>query len=497
MNDWKSLHQQAERQIRSGQIKSAAALLKTVVPNQVPREWRMPLANLARRTRLINLGLRLLNPIVRPVIELTVRPAHADELIEYAILLERSGATSEAMDLLSTIDSDAHPESLFGKFSCHFSRWEYSTAVPFLKRYLKLAPNEYTRLIARVNLSAALIATGEYAEALEQLAMATERAAAAGALRLRANCLELRAQCCIAQGDYSAARFNLNESELILSAGPTRDSLHVSKWQAFLSALESRSLSPIEAFRVEALRRKDWESVRECDLYALKITYDEKIFDRLYFGTPYESYRRRIEQETGHAPRTRLSTIGEAGPAAPIFDLASGMIDRSMRTNDATVLPGRGQKTHQLLEFLLRDLYSPVRTGSIFGEMFPDEYFDVFSSPQRVRQLVYRARRILNAAGLPLTIAEEDGRYSAKLGELFVRVSLDRRKPSNEEFFISRIQSQFGTRPFTNTEVRALLGLSAGSSQRFLAWAIGAGQANKLGKGPATVYVLTAAATAA
>src|SRR4051812_45789308 len=112
MNDFRVLIQSCEEAIRSGKLSQAIAYLTAINTAAVPREFRLPIARLCRRTLLVALGLRLLTPIIYPTQKkFNVIPT-PEELAEYAVLLQRQGSNREALAILSQISFRQVPDVL-------------------------------------------------------------------------------------------------------------------------------------------------------------------------------------------------------------------------------------------------------------------------------------------------------------------------------------------------------------------------------------------------
>src|SRR5204863_379881 len=82
----------------------------------------------------------------------------------------------------------------------------------------------------------------------------------------------------------STAESYLNQATAILDEDEGVDRLFVHKWRSILLAFKSGDPSPIEEFRVQAQKVGHWESVRDADFHLLKMTKDERLFKKLYFG---------------------------------------------------------------------------------------------------------------------------------------------------------------------------------------------------------------------
>lgn len=473
---------QCDADIRGGQAHAAAKRLQQLNSNKVPREWRLPLANLCRRAGLLNLGMRLLTPIVHPERASHGVQATSAEIAEYGVLLHRIGATREALLTLEKVDTSLVPDALLYRSFCHFSEWEFAGATKALEAFLQQgAATEYMQLVARVNLASAYIGESKFFAALELLKQNIEEARANKYSRLQGNCHELLAQIHLHQSDFTKARAELTTAEELLGGNQTFDQLFVKKWTAIAHGLENREVQPILQFRREALERGDWESVREADRFALKVDFDEARFMHLMFGTPFEGYRDLICKELGRSIESQAYLYGDQ--SAQQMNVSTGEV------SDGSQI-AVGTKCHQLIEVLLRDLYRPQRLGAIFAELCPSEHFDLFSSPDRVHQLLRRTRRWIEAETLPIEISEEKGFYSLKMTGPFAFLVPLRRQPvdtMNRHF--QKLYSSFKTSPaFTARQARVAVSLPRTSFQNFINWAIENGHVEKLGSNRDTCY---------
>ena len=302
------------------------------------------------------------------------------EMAEYGALLWRVGAVSEALSVLENVDSKEAPDALLYQAFCYFSQWEYAEALPILEMYLRAPISRYSAMVGCVNICAGLVGTRRYAAARDLLNSNLELTKHGEYWRLHSNCLELSAQVHIHQGEFAKARLDLERASQLLNDQRMTDQLYIKKWQAILTAYESKDVNDLISFSEEAKRREDWESVREADLFLLKFRFDEEIFDRLIFGTPFVPYRERAMLELSKKPARASYILGEAN--APTLDIATGEIQGcSVELKPGTIV-------HRVLEALLRDLYRPVSMGGFFSSLFPGEHFDPYSSPNRLHQQV-------------------------------------------------------------------------------------------------------------
>jgi tetratricopeptide (TPR) repeat protein len=483
MDNLKSLLDECERLIRSGQIEQVHKNLSGVQPAKIPRELRLPAANICRRTGLITLGLKLLGPLIQTDKQGWRSEASSPELAEYAVLLHRSGAIQEALWVLGKVDPAQCPEVFLYQAFCLFGIWEYERAVISLEKFLRSPINAYQTLVGKVNLSAAMVALERRDEADEIIASILPNAKSGGFGRLHGNCLELRAQIHFQRGHFDQALGDLREASGAISAGRSIDHFLVRKWATIIDAMKSRNASPLITFRSEAISRGDWECVREMDRFALKIQFEQNRFDHLIFGTPFTPYREMIEYEN---PDYRASSeaflIGDSSQT--VLDLYKGKLKSSRRKGiEAT------QSVHRVIDALTRDFYRPLAIGGMFAELFEGEHFNVDSSIHRVHQSVYRTRQWIEENELPLVLLEQNGEYSLEVKRGFgILVPLERRRFQAETLRLEILRENYSTRDFVPREARMLLGISSTSLKALITSGLEAGTLLRSGAGRSTRY---------
>lgn len=466
-----------ERRVRDGQMVAAQHLLTTINTAQVPRAYRRPLAQLSRRAGVIAIGLKLLTPLVLAEKHGLNEEPTPEELAEYAILLQRNGSIKEAVGHLARIDAGSVPDAHLYRSFCHFSRWEYELAIPVLRLYIDAKHDEYARLVGRVNLAAALAMTRHHDEALLEIAAALPHAPG----RIRANLLELRAQVAIQSDRPADAERDLEDAARLLADAPTHDGLFILKWRAVLAATRTRSPLALHEFRDQAMKRGRWESAREADLQALRVHFDHPRFEHLLFGSPYPAFRSRVQRELGVTSLLRETIHGDREGAC--FDVATGRLAGRELTKP-------GSKAHQLVEILLRDFYRPANMGGLFAELFPGEYFDIFSSPDRVHQILRRTRRWLREASLPARILENGGNYRLEtMPGLGFRVPLRRQSADWYAIHLASLQERFSAgAKISAARLREVLGFTEAEYKRFVKWALEEKRLARVGGGRSTGY---------
>lgn len=468
--------------IKAGKISHVANLISELTISQIPRRARPGLAKCCRRIGMIGSGLRILHPAIRGTKILT-EPASATEICEYAALLSRNGSVHEALELLKNVDSTLAPEAFLYQGQCHILTWEYAEAIDCFKSFLHSTSDDYSKLIARVNLISGYIVLSKLNEAVAILVETIELAKQSKATRLLANCYELWGQVYFWQNDFSSARGMLNLASEIFSSAQSFDQLLILKTQSIMQSIEENSVKPLTDFRSLAVERKNWESVREADLFILKISADQRNLDHLIFGTPKMAYRRRIEMLVGVLPNQSYVLGSEQGPQ---LDIQTGIVV------DANSLPV-GKKVHQVLSTLIKDFYAPINIGTLFYELYPDEYFDIDSSPFRVRQAILRTRQWLDKNKIPASIQQSEGAYKFLItGEFGIKIQLN--PPTVNPTMVRWLQLKEKLSPgisVTSEQICEHMGWSRTTFRRLADWACENNELKRFGIGKATTYQMT------
>lgn len=486
MRNYARLAQDCDSLVKAGRVAEAAKRLTGLNTAPVPREWRLPLANVCRRTGLITLGMKLLYRVIYPA-KTGSQPATSAELAEYGVLLHRFGSLAESVDILKKADPGQAPEALLFQAFCHFNRWEYAQSVPMLERYIEVQPAAYQKFLGEVNLSAALVWSEQWARGMETVTGNIETAGANNYGRLQGNCYELRAQIHIYKRDFAKARADLEASSQLLGTTGVVDSLFVHKWKAILESFESKSVEKLIGLKKESLVRRDGETAREADRFRLLIQFDQATFDHLLFGTPYPEFRKMLCRQMRRQPNGSEYSLGSG---SRFIDVENGEIDNLPVVEELRA----GGKCHKVLAVLLRDFYRPLRLGGLHAELFPGDHFDVFSSPGRVHQILFRTREWIERNRLPIEIKEAEGFYALDLGsDLVVRVPYEHGEVSLHDVQWRKLKSCFAhTTEFTAKEAREKLGLPRTSFQRLITWAEEEKKIERVGEYNTTAYRIAA-----
>ncbi|MCB0386040.1 MAG: hypothetical protein KDD43_11660 [Bdellovibrionales bacterium] len=466
--------------------------MQNLVVVKVPRQYRLPLANLARRNNLPLMSIRLLNPIVRSERELDL-PASNQELAEYASSLLYIGAGKEAEELLSSLDPSHIPRVLlYRSFSC-FGRWEYDRAIPLLTEYIQREPDPYLNTVGEINLAAAKVFLGhdDVEILLKDLRRKTQDREY---WLLHGNSLELSALMTLSNRQYRDTKKFLNQAAVVLEKSQSLNDLFVRKWRAILGlhqAPDSKDAAKqVQKIKAEGAKYQNWETVRDCEFHLAVETRNQGLFGRVYFGTPYPAYRQtmkdKIPKQWKISDEYLLSSTTEAAPHL-VLDLKLG----TEKSGRFELKPG--QLLHRALVLLIEDFYHPKRVGTLHSELFPDSYFNPVSSPNRIYQVVSRLRQWADESKVPLSIKEDNGYYwamvRAGLGVLIREEKTLASEVSPNQTLVDRLYAE-GAEDFSARQACECLGLSRSSFNRFAKWAIDEGILEKRGQSSSTHYRL-------
>lgn len=486
MDSYQKLIEECESSLRAGRVNVVISLLKSLIPSKVPRNYRLPISRICRRCDQTTLGLKLLTSVIHPRKKGVSDPATDSEKSEYAALRLKIGSVDEALIILSRVDETKAPEAFMIRAYCHMAQWNYKLASQELKKYLALSPEPYPALIGRVNLAASLIPIGEFEEAFELLGSLIDETNKSGYHRLRANCYELRSQIYLDRQDFEKCESDLLSASEILDSQLTTDQLYIQKWLAVLEARKNFSQEPLLKIKKQAYERNNWETVRDMDFQLLKLKFDPVLFEYLLRGTPWEAYRERVCQSLGKDLSKHLSSEYRLGDQrGPVVDL------RQTQLSKGHLIPGK--QVHRLFVALLHDFYKPISVGALYANVFPGEYYNVFSSAGRVHQCLYRGRMWLKDHQLPAEIEEIDGRFHFRIiGPMSFLLGSSAQVLDQNSVLMERLRNSLASvEVFSSSEVAKAVELSQASAVRFLSWAIENGHIEKVGSGRASRYLFT------
>jgi len=482
-HDLKLLLEQAEERIISGQIPEAATLLSKISLNKIPRAEHVRASRLFRRTGAFDLSLRLLLPVVRPKAAI-LQPATPEEIAECAIALQRSGSLEEACELLEKVSPADVPEALLYKSIFRFSEWDYRGGVKHLLQLLNVCERgSYLQRLAQLNLASAFVVEESFQEAEALLSDLRASTSERGEYLMFCNSLEVSAQVAIFTGDYAKAEEFLTQAEAVVKGAKTLDALWVMKWRAIAQAFRQKSTAPLVKARAQAVEARHWETVRELDFASCKVKFDAEVYRRLYFGTQFPAYRRRLVKAFGE-PAENVAFVHEGGEYRTEGKKALNLF----RDLQDELSPG--DLPHLLFMFLISDAYRNWRSGQIHSKIFPGEYFNPYTSLDRVHQVVTRLRKAMVQQIPGIDIFNDNGIYKLDLSGLKNPIEIPKELPvgNPDGIKIHALILRLGRSDFNASDVESAFSISRASANRLIAgWREG-GLIESEGKARSPVY---------
>lgn len=465
--------------IRGGRIGLARHELSAWLGGRVDRVHRRPLANLAWRVGLPLSGLKLLNAVVRPPPKSRVEST-IEERLEYAACLIKVGAAEEGVELLRQVDPAQHPRSLLYQVFALVSRWSYRPTIPLLRQYIQLAGDDsYQVVVAQVNLIYAHLFLNEHGEGDRLIREVEEYANRENLQLIRAKSLELKCQSYLFQRDFSQAKATIETARSLIPED-SLDGFFIRKLEQALALRNNPDA--LNSIRQEAKDRSHWETLRDCDRLDSIFGGNKEALWKVYFGTPYPSYRSQLLTVAGLSEKdtpTRYCWTPQGEEARVQAHVEEGSVGRLSLAQQPLL--------HRMLVTFCSDFYRPIRLASLFYQLHPEEFFHPESSPARIYDLVVRFRRKLK--GTPIQLLENGGEYRLGFsGPIAIHVRSKMRAPA--ELNLEQIAENFGKDPFSAGEVARILNFPLRSAQRFLKEQTQSGKVEKNGAGKGTRYRL-------
>lgn len=438
------------------------------------------LAALYTRARLPQVSLQILQPIIYPV-KRYVKEAEPKEVAEYSAALLSVGANSEALALLKNVDRTRFPRADFYEALIRMNEWNYALTIELLERYLTREPDDYAKFTAKLNLVQALLYFKRYSQAESLLTEIHVFAKIHSFPMKEGNVCRYRGVLDFLAGNYKKAIPHLEKAKSLLEPAGGIDYFLARKWwsltQYFCSPFDAAHtlLTPI---RREAFRLRHWETIRDLDFHQAVKENNEELFRKLYFGTPYPSFKERLVKEFSQfsLPSQFHLNHGGGGTVPLIYP----------RLNEEAKTKGKNA-LDKLLGVLASDLYRPFRLVALFDRIYTGQKYFPTASEQRIYQLLKRLRQEIEHKKLPFQIKMFQGEYRLRITRpcRLVLSGMDGRDSFEKRLDLLRtVSSETITLPST---IR-LLGLGKTEVGEFLKEAVDRGFLCRSGKGRATRY---------
>lgn len=472
---------------KQGQRLQVLKELARILKSSPSRALRPQLARIANRNHAYVLALRILHPIIRADREKTA-DAGAEALNIYATSLMWIGALEEAEECLHRIHGST--DALLTEAFVHFAKWDYEKSVPLLLRYMTSpTTSPYQKLVGQINLLAAAIAVGNLKQAKEVFEpLGDELMKNPNYKLLYGNSLELRAQIAILENSYDTALTFLDESERCLADQPGRYLLYVNKWRSLarigLSPRDQVAHEALLKVKADATELKNWETIRDCDFHLARLNNDQELMQRILLGTPYAGYRNRVESLFGITVHDRKHL--EYSPSEATRKPERIGLDLNRITENSFL----ASTSWPLIQVMTKDIYRPPRMGVVFSGLYGKEYFDPNTSPQRVRNSVFRFNDWAQQSACEFRIRIDGGDFQFTGPKELGIVATRRERPlEGWQAALKVFKNQNDSRSFTTADVAKVLGISPRGVLPILQKALASKKIQKVGSGKNSRYI--------
>ncbi|OQW46969.1 MAG: hypothetical protein A4S09_16120 [Proteobacteria bacterium SG_bin7] len=475
--------------LKLGSIKEVQHHLEKINVAKVPRESALPLANIARRSGFHRLAFKIVNPIVRPKNKLKRTQATPGELCEYAMILLRLGVIEESRSILASPAAKECSERLLYLAFIYFAEWDYQSACDLLESYIALPDiDSYSKATARVNLAQSYVALEKPEDAIEVINKVVVEAKKLNWRLLHANALQNLADAYLDCKDFSKIHETLDEIRKLIGESHYRYNLYIKRVEACIKLPDVTMLRQLSD---EAFKKREYELFRECNFIEAVATQNEDLFRKVYFGTPYYEYRKRILAIWGKPVDLGNSYLWDLNPKKKsnhVFDVLNGCVEGEIAQIKM------GTTIHRLLTIFSENLYKTFKAEALFSYLFPDEFLQPTISTTKVYQIIQRTRRWLSTNHIGFSIGEDHGEYFLTSDKGYkLRISQQTYKPKNVgDQHIARLHEAMGEGAYFNIRnVKDILAVATASANRILKKAVEDGVLLKIGQGRSTEYVFS------
>lgn len=473
--------QQWEELIRTGRGGDVVADLTLLKPEDVPTNLKHYVANFSRRVGQYGFGLRFLR---EDYLQMRENPVQAEALvIEYGALLTEVGAAGVAEKILWSISEPTYHFAHLYRAYLRIKKWDYKNAPADIQEFLKHTDDAYFRDVANVNLSACYTVLDRPDLAHEVLIQLEQRKDQLPPMLLGA-LVEQRGQVLFLKKQWAEARAHFQSSFDLVKGTGNALAVYCEKWILILDLYE-KPWNVVEShwndFSERVIKMGYWEVLRELDRHLAIKDQREDLLAKIYFGTPFQSYREILSHYCKWTPPASFVYPIQKDPPQFIFDLGTQTLSKNDKKIPLSKLFAK------LLVGLTRDLYRPAAIGSLFDLIYEKEFFHPEFAYNRIHQLLHRFKKFVQDEKLPIEIqsSELGATLIAKEG-FAVRYSAG----AADVAAVEVVRKNFGYDSFTSQDFAEVSKISQRTCLRVLLNEVNNGRILKIGRGSGTLYRL-------
>lgn len=497
-NQAKNLIEKWSSMITLGQGKEVSLEMSQLIPKfDLNEDLLEKMANLTWRINNPKLGLKLITPYIKNCQQLN-KKAKDEIYIEYIGCLIEVGAVAEARRIFSKNNFKKLNREIYFKALLLFKEWNYEQAQILLESYLASLEPCYHKYVVHVNFISALVMNEKFEDAIKNLEILKNKLCENKYFLLLGNCLEIESQIFFKNSNYIKALDILDQAESYLNSSNNIGWLYCKKWQIInkgsLEYEKNKTISKIlilefEEYKKISTKMKNWETLRELNLFESIFTTNTEMFNRVYFGSPFLEYRKKMlnllknfNVEIQLTNNIKFSNQNEG--VKNFINLEKIFLDFS--SDSLTFI------LKKCLWCLVRDQFSPQRSGQLFSLLWPEEFYDYENSNDRVFQLIKRLKEYLNKNKIELQIISDEDGYYIDLGNknsiLISNIFLNFIEFNEDFLILHKIKNEIGNEYFSSKDFSKKLDISQRTANRIITSFVIQNKLIKKGSGSLQVF---------
>jgi tetratricopeptide (TPR) repeat protein len=470
--DWEKSIEEFNELIVAGKGTIALNKIKNLRKNKkIPRRFAPQFSKIYSRLGEPNLSTLVLFPFIRESIE-TQSELSDDEKISYGESLIRNGAILEGRDYLDSVDEKDRIDYQMALASSYNPHWNFSESLKVYEKILSPS-NDYQNQVIRLNLANCHINLNNYQEAMNQLGEAYDVVGPQNLPLLKMNILELSTQVALSLGNIDEAQQYLNSAKKISADGWGESHFLLSKWEILIKLYQEKRplpsshplLSELRDFSKTCFEKRYFTIKSTCDFYEAYFTQDLEKSLKVYFASPFEGYRTQILKALDfdiEIPDNYQWKFNSESQQTHQIDYLTGTLN-----GEICLKPGLSG--HKLFQALCTNLYHPHTKYSLHEKMFPGEYFNPNTSPDKIYKIIKRLKADFKKCQIPIEIISHKDLYfmqSTQGASILLPLTRENSDPYVANFDL--LKTQVKKTQFTMPELLNVIGGGQSRAKNFL-----------------------------
>ncbi|MCB0413571.1 MAG: hypothetical protein KDD50_04520, partial [Bdellovibrionales bacterium] len=389
--------------------------------------------------------------------------------------------------ILNQISEKNVPEVNFYRMYFLFPQWRYKEAIKFLKKSLRIKKiSNYQKLVYKINLASCYLFINDTVSSAKLLQKLFYQLKESPNYLLFGNVIELMLQLAVLEKDLSRAKSLIDYYQAEHSGLEKKYGLFIDKWKGIVKLIgdQENGLKELKKVQKLSLSLNEYEISRDIDFYRALYTDNVNLMNKLYIGTPYHQYRKSLIRRTSKKIKIGGSQVIDLKTNKVITNISRGLI---LDLKDFFYGSSRINFTDKQkigLSVVFEDLYKPIHIGSFFSSVFEGEWFNPFSSLNRVSQLIFRINRTLKAHDVDLRLRLKDNRiiYHCE-SSVLIKIHLKKIDVRSSEENFRKASSYFQKKTFTSNDLTRVINCSSRKAQYLIKGWISSQKIHKMGVG--------------